>query len=377
MITGAITAKPQVFAAAVKWAAKFLDARPTVPVFAGLLLNADGGTLTITAMNENVSAVATIPVDGDGKGKAVVSGRLLNELVSTFPDKPVEISGLDTADTLSLAAGRWKGTLPTMSEDDYPAAPPAPETLGMVSGDALAHAVAQVAAATSEGDVAAQWRSVHLTFGANEMRIIGTDSYRAAGTTLEFNRYRPGDGDAALVLADQMVGVASGFAGPDDIEIGLSDSQLSLTSPSRSVVVRVVDGKQYNAEMIAKLIAQEQPEHATVAVKDLQVPMKRASLVREKDGPIAVRFAPGVITLAAESEELRRDGAEEVDVDYDGPEVAMSLNPKYFGVALASAPGDRVDIALSGSPGPGGRPLPIVLTIPGTPWRHVLMPIRK
>lgn len=384
MITGTITAKPQVFAAAVKWAAGYLDARPAVPVWAGLMLDAESGTLTVTSMNEYVSAVASLPYEGDGKGRAVVSGRLLKELVATFPDKPVEISGTDNADTLVLAAGRWKGTLPTFADEDYPQVPGAPEAIGTVEGEPFARVIAEAASATSkDADKATHWRSVYLTFGdadgMDKVSAYATDSLRAAAASVPFSPAAEGQsyGASALVLAAQMVDVAAGFIGPDEITVGLSASQISLASRTRSVVVRLMDAKEYPADLVSKLTAQEQPAHAVVRKADLHAPMKRAALVREKDGPISVGFSAGLITLAASADDLRRDGAEEIDADYSGAEIVLHLNPGYFGDALATAPGDTVDIALNPAGQGNGRPAPVVLTVAGTAWRHVLMPIKK
>lgn len=375
MITGTITAKPQVFAAAVKWAAKFLDARPTVPIHAGLLLDVENGRMAITGMNEYVSAVATVPVDGDGKGRAVVSGRLLSELVGTFADKPVRISGED--EVLALAAGRWTGTLPAMSEEDYPAQPEAPETLGTVGGEAFARVIAEVATATSgDPDKAASWRSMYLTFGGDRIDVLATDSYRLAGSTVPFAPGQPDTYGSALALAAQMVDVAAGFIGPDDIEIGLSGTQLSMASATRSVVLRLMDGKDYPAADLAAMVAKDQPEHAIVKVSDLAGPLKRAALMRDKDGPVAIGFSEGLLTIASKAEDLHREGGEEIDVDYTGPAVVLHFNPKYFADALSSAPGALVDIALTEKTGRGGRPGHVVLTVAGDPWRHVLMPIK-
>lgn len=385
MIKGEVTARPQVFAAAVKWAAKFLDARPSVPVQGGLLLEITDGTMTVTSMNENLSAVASLSVEGIGEGRAVVSGRLLNELVSTFPDKPVAIAGDGATASLTLAAGRWKGTLPLMvgdeGKDEFPAVPDLPEAIGTVAGDEFARVVAEVAAATEakDPDKQVQWRSLHLTFGRG-IAVIGTDSYRAAGSLAASFSGAGAESDfpTALVLAAPMVDVAAGFIGPDVIQLGLSTSQISLASATRSVVMRQTEviGGTYPVELVEGLLATEQPLHAVVTTASLLKPLKRAELMKAKDGPIAVGFADGTITLAAKAEDLEQDGAEEIDAEYAGPEVVLHFNPRYFADALGSAPGEKVDMALTDKTGPGGRPGKVVLTVDGMPWRHVLMPIK-
>jgi hypothetical protein len=179
MIKGSLTAKPQVFAAAVGWAAKFVTAKPVVPVHGGILLDVTDGTLTVVSYSENVSTRAVLPVDGDAAGRAVVSGRLLASLVGTLADKPVALEGAD--DHLKLTAGTFRATLPTMAEDEYPDPPAVPAPIGAVSGDAFAAMVQRVAvAASTDLSNRVALAGLHLTFADGWVTALATDSYRAA-----------------------------------------------------------------------------------------------------------------------------------------------------------------------------------------------------
>lgn len=373
MISGEVTVKPQSFAAAVKWAAKFISSRPAAPVQAGLRLEVAGEVLRIGSMNENASAVASVPCAGAGHGVTVVSGRLLAALAATFPAKAdVTLSG-DDESTLAMAAGRWTGTLPTMSADDYPAMPERPEVAGSVVGDEFARAVAQVAEATTN-DETKPWpnRSIGLDFGTDRVTLLATDRSRVAGTVAGYQ----GRVGSAVVLASSLGDVANGMAGPDRIEVGLSGSQLSLTSATRSVVMPLMDQKQYNMQEYAAVIAHNNPHVATIDRRELSEPLKRAEVMIEKTEAITVTFAPGVLRIAAKAGDAAKVGAEEVGIDYSGPEVTLRFRADYFSGALLSAPADTVGISVTDVLRRPGIPNPIVFTAAGTPWRHVLMPVR-
>jgi len=350
MITGEVTAKGRAFAAAVKWAAGFLDARPSEPIQAGLLLDLDSaGSLQVTAMSENVTATATVPIESSGRGKAVVSGRLLKELVATFSDKPVQLGGENGA-IVQMKTGRWTGTLPAMDEKDYPALPAVPEVTGSAPGEEFARIVTQAAAATAH-DVKPLWRQyIYLTLSESQIWASACDRYRAAKATTAFDHWlpEPAVGAYALALGQPLVAAAAAFVGPDDVEIGFSDGRLLLASKTRTVVMRLIDvaGAEYPEQEISSLLAMQPPAHAVVKVAELAGPMRRASIVREKDGPVAVGFSNGLMRIAAKAEQLEQAGADEVDVAYDGPDVVLHFNPKYFSEALQSAPGDVVDIAI-------------------------------
>jgi DNA polymerase III subunit beta len=370
MIKGSLTAKPQVFAAAVKWAAKFVTAKPVVPVHGGILLEVFDGTLTIITTGENVSTRAVLPVDGDGTGRAVVSGRLLAQIVETLPAKPITLEGHD--DHVKLTCGTFRSTLPTMAEDEYPSPPEVPAPIGTVAGQAFADMVGQVATAAAPTDTPRiAMAGVHLTFGPDWITALATDSYRAATGSVPFTFLTEGGMVNALALAEGLKDAAEAFTGPDDVTVGLDASNLSLTSPTRSLTLRLL-GEKYDAAGLGRFFAVEHPEHAQVTVADMVGPLKRAALVRAKDGPIRLDFTEGAVTVVAKADELAQDSDETVEAEYTGPEHSLAFNPRYLADALGSAPGGVVDVAFTTE-----KLAQVVFTVPGDDtWRHVLVPVR-
>ncbi len=65
-----------VLADAVAWTARTLPSRPSVPVLAGIRIEA-GDTLNVSSFDYEVSAEVNLPVDTDEPGTVLVSGRLL------------------------------------------------------------------------------------------------------------------------------------------------------------------------------------------------------------------------------------------------------------------------------------------------------------
>jgi DNA polymerase-3 subunit beta len=374
MIKGSLTAKPQIFAAAVGWAAKFVTAKPVVPVHGGIMLEVADGTLTVISYSENVSTRAVVPVDGDAQGRAVVSGRLLAALVGTLADKPVTLEGAD--DHVELRAGKFRTTLPAMAEDEYPDPPAVPAPIGTVAGQAFADMVHRVGVAAS-GDLSNRiaLAGLHLTFLGRNLTALATDSRRAAWSSIPFDLLTGSGPHEALALAETLIDAAAAFVGPDDVTVGLDATNLALTSPTRSLTVRLL-AEPYVAGAISPLMAVEHPEHATILTADLTGPLKRAALVRAKDGPIRLDFTEGALTVVAKADDIAQDSDETVEVDYSGPDYSLAFNPGYLADALASAPHETVDLAFR-PVAEGEKPQQVIVTVPGDDtWRHLLMPIR-
>ena len=73
-----------VLADAVAWAARSLPVRPSVPVLAGLLVEASNDGLVLSTFDYETSARATLQAEVADEGRALVSGRLLAERRAVF-----------------------------------------------------------------------------------------------------------------------------------------------------------------------------------------------------------------------------------------------------------------------------------------------------
>ncbi len=107
-----------VLADAVAWAARSLPVRPSAPVLAGLLVEADDDGLVLSTFDYETSARATVSAQVSAEGRALVSGRLLADICRSLPAKPVEMS-LEGA-RVQLTCGAARFSLQTMPVEDYP-----------------------------------------------------------------------------------------------------------------------------------------------------------------------------------------------------------------------------------------------------------------
>jgi DNA polymerase-3 subunit beta len=379
MITGELEVKPQAFAAAVRWAARFVGNRPVVPMQGAIMLTPLAGSLLVDVFSEHVTARAIVPYIGEASGVAAVSGRLLAELVATFPDKPVTITGTESG--IGITAGRWDGSLPGMDDATFPALPTPPPAIGTVQGDALAEAITRVGvAATDDEKKPIAYRCIHLGFAEGSIVVTATDGLRLARTEvlMEGGEARP-----VLVLASVMTEVAKSFAGPDVVRIGADSNALALTSQTRAIVLRQVipaEGAEFPAATCDQILAVQPPYIVTLKVSDLIGPtgaMKRAVLMRDKDSPVVIELEDGNLRIAALASDTKGRAGEDVDVVYAGPQHRMGANPEYLTDALTSAPGATVEIRINDKETRPGRPAHAVVTVPGNDrWRHVLMPIK-
>ena len=196
-----------VLADAVTWTARSLPTRPPVPVLAGVRVEADAtGSLQLSSFDYEVSARSTVPASVAQPGVVLVSGRLLAEICRSLPDKPVDVVLDGTKVVITCGASRF--TLLTMPVEDYPTLPAMPTATGVVDGEALTHAVAQVSVAASRDDTLPLLTGVRVEIEGEKVTLLATDRYRLALRELVWRPTHPGASAVALVRARTLTDVA-------------------------------------------------------------------------------------------------------------------------------------------------------------------------
>ena len=175
-----------VLADAVAWAARTLPSRPSMPMLAGLLIDAAPGGLTLSSFDYEVSGRVAVAADVDEPGRVLVSGRLLADIARALPSATVTVTS--EGSRVEVRCGRSSFTLPTLPVDDYPALPDMPGSTGTIDGPTFAAAVAQVATAAGRDDTLPTLTGMMLDQGtASEDKYALARKLETVGAGIEFS----------------------------------------------------------------------------------------------------------------------------------------------------------------------------------------------
>jgi DNA polymerase III sliding clamp (beta) subunit (PCNA family) len=273
-----------------------------------------------------------------------------------------------------------------MSEKDYPALPGAATLAGHVDGSTLADALHRVGTAASR-DLTKQQELCGIRVNFDDDPIVdgdgelsqytltmqATDSIRAARQTIYWEPDDEGGpiGEAFLALGATLVDAAESFANHPEVALGWEDGTVSLTTPTRSLVVRTLDVNKF--PHLDAIFEAKTEVSARIRIKDLTMPLKRADLLKNREtNAVRLDFTAGMVTIAA-GLDSDTGGDEEADVEYDGPETSIWFRSDVLHSALASAPGEFVDLAFT----TGMVVKPAIVTSPtDETWRLIMVPLR-
>jgi DNA polymerase-3 subunit beta len=370
------TTDPRKLASAVSWAARRVPSRPDVPILAGILIEAgEDGLVSFTGFDFEVSATAglttdTLGFDG-GPTRAVVSGRLLAELVKSLPPKPVTIEVDDGQ--MTLTCGPVKATLPLMDAEAYPSLPTAPEPVGSVHAEDFGRELARVLPAC---DIAmaqslVALTGVHVAFDIDTLTLAATNLYQLATSVVR--GFHLGTDPAEEVVLPVLVPGAvlaevlkvCDFDG--SLEIGVEGGAVSFSTGQRVIVSRTLDVKGFPS--FGSRIPPRSPSPTVVDVEEVTTALKRAAMVLDGAEPVSLDFTADGLTMRAGSG--KGQVTAELDCEHDGPDISITVNPAYFATAIGST-GDRAELTIN------GPTEPILVTAPkDEDYVHLVMPIRR
>lgn len=372
-----------VLADAVAWAARSLPVRPSVPVLAGLLIEAGHDGLVLSTFDYETSARATLQAEVADEGRALVSGRLLADICRSLPAKPVEMV-IDGA-RVSLTCGSARFSLQTMPVEDYPSLPAMPEATGTVQSDQFAHAVAQAVTAAGRDDMLPVLTGVRLEIDGSSISLLATDRFRLSHRELGWDPRTPDDTLAALVPAKVLGDTAKSLTSGSEVTIALSHSggggagegiigfEGAAAGGTRRTTTRLLDGD------FPKVRSLFPAEHQTVARVDkaaLIESVRRVALVAERNTAVQMAFSAGVLTLDAGSGD-EAQASESIEAEVEGEDITTGFNPQFLLDGLTAIDEPVVELAftqaskpvvISGHVEPGSSGVPA--------FRYLLMPRR-
>jgi len=372
-----IVVERDVLAEAVAWTARALPARPTIPVLAGIRLQADE-ELVLSSFDYDVSAQATTSVSTEEPGTALVSGRLLAEISRSLPAKPVHITAESGRAVLTCGSATF--TLLTMPEDEYPALPEMPPAAGTVGSDAFATAVSQSATAAGRDDTLPALTGIRIEIEGDIITMVSTDRYRLAVRELRWAPSRPDLTAAMLVPAKALADTARSLTSSAQVSIALAlpgteggggDGMIGFEGAGRRTTTRLLSGEfpRYQS-----LLPKTVNAAAELSVSLLSESVKRVALVAERNTPVRLAFSAGQLVLEAGTGD-EAQAEEVIEAEFSGDDLSIAFNPQYLLDGLTAIDSDTVRISftepgkpalLTGKPGPDGNP----------EFRYLLMPIR-
>ncbi|MDY5785675.1 MULTISPECIES: DNA polymerase III subunit beta [unclassified Corynebacterium] len=375
---------------AVAWVARSLPTKNTQPILRAVVITVDDGGLEFAGFDYEISSRVRIGAEVDQPGRVAVAGKLLADIVSNMPNKPVEVS--TDGSKMLLQGGSARFELPLMPLDDYPQLPTLPEVTGTLSPAEFVGAVTQVASAAGRDDTLPMLTGIHMEIDGSNVQLTATDRFRLALRTISWQPAADNVQAKLLVPAKTLLDNArtldTHIDDPVEIAVGNSeniggDGLFGLHSGNRETTTRMLDADFPN---IHPLLPKSHTSMASVTIAPLVEAIRRVSLVADRNAQIRMHFRDGEVTLYASGADSG-EASESVPAQFFGAdELVIAFNSGYLKDGLAVIPTNNVVFGFTESsrpaimiPEPETLPEPQAdgtFPTPETEFTYLLMPVR-
>lgn len=341
-----------------------VSTRPGIPALTGVLLEAEeGGGLTLTTTDLEVSVRLSIDVQVQEPGIALVPARLLTDTIKSLFDAPVVFEADRAQAQISCAA--YEGALRLLPAEDFPGLQEPSGTTVTVEAGALAEAVGQVARAASRDEARPVLTGVMVEISREGVVLAATDSYRLAVRDL----VATADGEARAIVPERALSEVGRAAAADEkaqVEIRFDESQVAFRLSRLTLTSRLIEGEFPN---FRQLLPETHESRLVISRLQLLDAVRRVGLLARDTTPVRIELNALGVKLSSSSPDLGQ-AIETVEARYEGDDLTVAFNPQYLIDGLTAAVGGSVRLDVRDGLKPG------VVRGDSDEFTYLVMPVR-
>ncbi len=342
-----------------------VNTRPSMPILSNVLLEAADGELKLTTTNMELTILAKVPCIVDAPGAITLPAKKLQSIVREMRDGEVAIETKGTVATLRCNRAQFR--LNGLSAEEFPGLPIFKDAREFTVPQAMLNkGFRYTEFAISNDGTRYVLNGIYTCFQNGKLTLVATDGRRLAlfENELDF----PEEQQVCIDLPSRAVAeVHRLLSDAGDVLMSITSNQASFDFGDTLLITKLIDGNYPNYRQV---IPSRCNERIVMSASDLNETVRRVSLLSmEKTNTVRFRFAPGVMEVQSSASDLG-EANEEVPIDYNGRELAITFNADFILAPLKAAGDGEIAIDLIDSSSPG------VMRV-GDEFLYVLMPMHS
>ncbi len=334
-----------------------VEKRNTIPVLANVLLEGIDGELHVTATDLEVGMRSSYPANIVKPGKITVSAKKLYEIIKELPERGEIVFTAKENCWIEVKCGKAQFNIVGLSADEFPNFPPADKSSGVVLSSSLCKEIIEKTSfAMSQDESKYNLNGIFLKATEQEgqavLRLVATDGHRLSLIDKVIDGALPAELKRGVILPRKGVTELRRLAeeGEGDLTLTFHDNNAVVHKEQSVVVMRLVDGDFPDYE---RVIPKSNTQEALLAVDPFLHALRRMLILSsEKSRGVKMALKPGQLEVSSSNPELG-DAREELDIDYQGPEIAIGFNARYLLDILQVQDENRIRVLFKDQLSPG------------------------
>jgi DNA polymerase III subunit beta len=364
-----ISLEREVLLAQLQTVSRVASTRSAIQALSGVQLAAAESGCELRATDMEVGLRVPLEADVAREGVVVLPARLLLDVVRALPAQQVSLELRAAEQDAELVSGNATFHIRTLRSEDFP---PFPETdasaVVSVPAEAFVSTALKVAGSASRDETRPVLTGILVSAAERELRMVATDSYRLSvkETTLEEPLSEAFEVNVPARALQELARIAA-HVGDAALSISVRQNQVMFELGGVVLSSRLIDGQFPNYR---QLVPESFEHELRVAAGELTDVVRRISLLAQKNAPLRLAFAPGELTVSAQTPDVG-EARESLPVAFQGEPLEIGFNPEFLRAGLEAIEQGDVVLKLISPLRPG-----LIEAGDESGFLYLIMPIR-
>jgi DNA polymerase-3 subunit beta len=334
-----------------------LSTSSTLPILEDFLFELKDKKLKITASDLETTISVEIETDkAEDPGVVAIPAKMLLDIMKTFPELPVTISINMENMGIEIFAGEGKYKLVGHRSDEFPQVPVLENITTLeLNASILLNAFNKTLFATGNDELRPVMSGVLCEITDDYLTFVATDAHKLV-------RYRRPDvkpgSNASFILPKKPLNHLKNIMTDDEkvsVKLEYNDTNAVVTFEDITMICRLIDGKYPNYEAV---IPTQNPYKLVADRKSLLNALRRVAIFGSKSThQVRFKISGKELILTAEDIDFSSEAKERLTCSYDGEDIEIGFNSRFFQDMLNTLETDNVALEMS-APNRAGIVLP-------------------
>ena len=327
-----------------------INSNNTMPILDNFLFELSKNKLVVSASDLETTIKGVIEVESDSEGSIAVPYKFLVDTLKMLPEQAITFIVNDNK-TAQIRTNNAEYSFAYYDAAEFPSIVDIPDPNKVsIMGDVLATAIQTTIFATGNDDLRPIMNGVFFDFSENGLTFAATDAHKLV-------KYERKDTvsphKTEFVMPKKPLNLLKGIlAGSEtDVTIEYNESNAKFSFDDMEYVCRLIDGKYPNYEAV---IPKENPNKLVINRLLLLGSTKRVSIFSNKSThQVRLKIVGNSIQIFAEDIEYSNKATETIPCSYEGDDMEIGFNAKFFIEMMNNLSSDEVMLEMSYPNRPG------------------------
>ena len=345
-----------------------VEKRNSMPILSNVLIEASDSKVNVVATDLEIFIKDACKAEVTEEGTLTVNCKKFFEIIKELPEEDIEIATME-GEKLNVKSARARFSIPGLGAKEFPAFPVFDEAaLSEIETDTIKEMIDKTLFATSTDETRYNINGVLLEKEEDRIKMVATDGHRLAFLERE-GKNIPGLEKGVILPRKGVMEVRKLLDEKEaPLFLGFTENNLTVKKGEAQMSVRLIEGEFPDYRQV---IPEKTDKIFTVGRESFSASLKRVSIL-SSDKIKGVKFAlsSGKLVLSSSTPE-NGEAVETLDVGYDGSDIEIAFNARYFIEVLEAIDTDEVKVELKEQLTPG-----VLKEAGSSDFTYVIMPMR-